>query len=261
MPRWPLAVIALPAAAAVWSGWVGLGGMCGFGLVHPLPGIIDGFTINTAITLPIGVEAYGAYALAAWLHPRTPATARTFARRSALGALGLGMLGQVAYHLLSAAHATRAPWPVVMVVSCLPVLVLGMGTGLVHLLREPAVVITPERETSEQTVADVPGSVPEDAPVAVPVIARVDVPASAVPTVPGPVRRTVAAGRPRTRAAKHRSRTPERVFADELGRGEIPSLRSVKARMNVGSDRARVILADLRTVLDARTPERVTVDA
>jgi hypothetical protein len=70
LPRfrcWPLILIAAPAAVAVWSGWVGLGGMCGFGIIHPLPGIWDSLRINTAITLPIGVESYGAYALYAWL--------------------------------------------------------------------------------------------------------------------------------------------------------------------------------------------------
>ena len=94
--RWPLFLIAAPAAVAVWSGWVGLGTLCGFGIVHPLPGIVPGFQLDTAITLPIGVEAYGAYALGAWLRPRVPGTARKFARSSAIGALLLGMLGQVA---------------------------------------------------------------------------------------------------------------------------------------------------------------------
>ena len=70
--RWPLVLIASPAAVAIWSGWVGLGELCGFGPIHPLPGIADGFAINTAITLPVGVEAYGAYALRAWLTPGTP---------------------------------------------------------------------------------------------------------------------------------------------------------------------------------------------
>ena len=134
LPRWPLFLIAAPAAVAVWSGWVGLGGMCGFGLVHPLPGIVGGLQLDTAITLPVGVEAYGAYALGAWLTPGTPERARAFARRSAIGALALGMLGQVVYHLLAAAHATRAPWPVVVLVSCLPVVTLGFGAALTHLL-------------------------------------------------------------------------------------------------------------------------------
>jgi hypothetical protein len=133
--RWPLFLIASPAAVAVWSGWVGLGGLCGFGIVHPLPGIADSFQLNTAITLPVGVEAYGAYALGAWLTPGTPRQARTFARRSAIGALVLGMFGQVIYHLLAAAHAARAPWPVVMLVACLPVVTLGFGAALTHLLR------------------------------------------------------------------------------------------------------------------------------
>jgi hypothetical protein len=136
LPRWPLFLIAAPAAVAVWSGWVGLGGLCGFGVVHPLPGIVPGLQLDTAITLPVGVEAYGAYALGAWLTPGTPRRARTFARRSAIGALALGMLGQVVYHLLAAAGATRTPWPVVVLVSCMPVTVLGFGAALTHLLRE-----------------------------------------------------------------------------------------------------------------------------
>jgi len=76
VPRWPLFLIGAPASIAVWSGWVSLGSLCGFGVVHPLPGIVDGFTLNTAITLPVGVEAYGAYALRAWLTPGTSDRAR-----------------------------------------------------------------------------------------------------------------------------------------------------------------------------------------
>jgi hypothetical protein len=138
LPAWPLMLIAAPAAVAVWSGWVGLGGLCGFGALAPLPGIAGGFRINTAITLPVGVEAYGAYALGAWLAPGAPPRARTFARRSAIGALALGMAGQVIYHLLAAAHAAAAPWPVVTLVACLPVATLGMATALTHLLHAPA---------------------------------------------------------------------------------------------------------------------------
>jgi hypothetical protein len=140
--RWPLVLIASPAAVAIWSGWVGLAELCGFGPIHPLPGIAGGVVINTAITLPVGVEAYGAYALRAWLTPGVPERAQRFARRSAIGALALGMCGQVIYHLLSAAHAARAPWPVVMLVSCIPVITLGFGAALTHLLREPEAAVT-----------------------------------------------------------------------------------------------------------------------
>jgi hypothetical protein len=122
---------------AIWSGWVGLGELCGFGVIHPLPGIIPAFRINMAITLPISVEAYGAYALGAWMSPGSPPAARRFAKWSAFGALAYGAAGQVIYHLLAAAHVTAAPWPVVVVVSCMPVAVLGLAAGLTHLLRQP----------------------------------------------------------------------------------------------------------------------------
>ncbi|MEV4762526.1 ABC transporter permease [Micromonospora chokoriensis] len=132
---WPVVLLALPAFVAIWSGWVGLGGLTGFGIVHPLPGIWDSFSINSAITLPIGVETYGAYALYVWLSGRVPAPARRFAKWSALGSLVVGALGQVAYHLLEAAGVTSAPWWITTAVACLPVAVLGMGAALAHLVR------------------------------------------------------------------------------------------------------------------------------
>jgi hypothetical protein len=186
--RWPLFLIAAPAAVAVWSGWGGLGTLCGFGLVHPLPGIVSGFTINTAITLPVGVEAYGAYALGAWLTPGTPAGATGFARNSSVGALLLGMLGQVAYHLLAAAHATRAPWPVVIAVSCLPVMTLGCGAALTHLLRVPVELA----EISQN--ADETGSAkgPETGAGAVPAFVAADAESAAMAAL----RASIAGGNP-----------------------------------------------------------------
>jgi hypothetical protein len=113
--------------------------MAGFGVVHPLPGIADHFELNSAITLPIGVEAYSAYALGTWLSAQPiSATARRFAAWSSLAALGLGLLGQVIYHLLSAWKYGTAPVAVVVLVACLPVLVLGAGAALHHLLGDPA---------------------------------------------------------------------------------------------------------------------------
>ncbi|RGC66409.1 hypothetical protein C5N14_23720 [Micromonospora sp. MW-13] len=132
---WPVVLLALPAFVAIWSGWVGLGGLTGFGVVHPLPGIWDSFSINSAITLPIGVETYGAYALYVWLSGRVPDLARRFAKWSAIASLLVGALGQVAYHLLVAAGVTSAPWWITTAVACLPVGVLGMGAALAHLVR------------------------------------------------------------------------------------------------------------------------------
>jgi hypothetical protein len=137
MPSWPLLVLAAPAAAEVWSGWVGIAQKTGFGLVRPLPGIWPALHLDTAITLPIGVEAYAAYALRAWLarDPAISARTRRFAKWSAIFSFALGMAGQVAYHLMAQAGTTRAPWAITTIVSCLPVLVLGMGTALAHMLR------------------------------------------------------------------------------------------------------------------------------
>ena len=132
---WPVVLLAMPAFVAVWSGWVGLGELTGFGVMHPLPGIWDGLSINTAITLPIGVETYAAYALYVALSGRVPRRARRFAAWSAVASLLAGALGQVAYHLLNAAGVTHAPWPVTTAVACLPVAVLGMGAALAHLVR------------------------------------------------------------------------------------------------------------------------------
>lgn len=133
--RWPLLVIGTAAAVAIWSGWVALGAMCGFGLVQPLPGIVP-WRIDTAITLPVSMEAYGAYALGVWLSPSTPRRARRFAGKSAMGSLALGTSGQVIYHLLAAAHAAMAPWPVTVLVACIPVAALAMAAALAHLLRD-----------------------------------------------------------------------------------------------------------------------------
>ena len=49
---WPLFVLAPPAVVAVWSGWVGIGQMTGFGQVHPLPGLWDSLHVNTATRGP-----------------------------------------------------------------------------------------------------------------------------------------------------------------------------------------------------------------
>ena len=63
---------------------------------------------------------------------------RRFAKWSAICSFALGMAGQVAYHLMAQAGMARAPWAITTLVSCLPVLVLGMGTALAHLLRADA---------------------------------------------------------------------------------------------------------------------------
>ncbi len=162
---WPLLVLAAPAAAEVWSGWVGIAQKTGFGLVSPLPGIWPSLHLDTAITLPVGVEAYAAYALRTWLARDQVISGRTrrFAKWSAICTFALGMAGQVAYHLMAQAGMTRAPWAITTIVSCLPVLVLAMGTALAHMLRADAEATdTPDSGTGPPAVLRSLSWSPED---------------------------------------------------------------------------------------------------
>jgi hypothetical protein len=169
MRSWPLLVLAAPAAAEVWSGWVGIAQKTGFGQVTPLPGIWPSLHLDTAITLPVGVEAYAAYALRAWLASEHTVSARTrrFAKWSAIFSFALGMAGQIAYHLLAQADAARAPWPITTIVSCLPVLVLAMGTTLAHMLRADTAERAPDNpaggSATPPSLADRSGPGPDQA--------------------------------------------------------------------------------------------------
>jgi hypothetical protein len=133
---WPLVIIALAAAVAVWGGWVRLGELTGFGPINLLPGIGRGFTLNTAVVLPLSVEFYSAYALRVLLaSERLPAAARRFARRSFVASLSVGGGAQIASHIMGASSVAAAPWPVTTLVACVPLLVIGLATGLATLVR------------------------------------------------------------------------------------------------------------------------------
>ncbi len=139
----------------MWSGWVGVAQKTGFGLVSPLPGIWPSLHLDTAITLPVGVEAYAAYTLRAWLARDRSISSRTrrFAKWSAICSFTLGMAGQVAYHLLAQVGMARTPWAITTVVYCLPVLVLAMGTALAHMLRADAEATdTPDNRTGPPAI-------------------------------------------------------------------------------------------------------------
>ena len=77
------------------------------------------------------------------------ARTRRFARWSAIGSLLLGMAGQVACHLLTRARTAHAPSGITTAVSCLPVLVLGMGATLTHLLRADAHQLASPRQGND----------------------------------------------------------------------------------------------------------------
>lgn len=200
---WPLFLLSLPAFVSIWGGWVGMGRLTGFGPINLLPGIAD-FTVDTAITLPIGLETYAAYSMYAWLAAAHLSTStRRFAKWSALGSLVLGMAGQAAYHVMAAQGTVKAPVEIVIVVSAIPVIVLGLGTGLAHAMRKDwhayQATLQVARADAGTDVPEVPAVAPverqsEPEPATAPVERHVpEVPAVA----PAPVAENVPAPAPR----------------------------------------------------------------
>lgn len=189
------AVVGLVAASAfvsIWGGWVGLGGLAGFGPVNLLPGIGDGMTVDLAITLPLGIESYAAIALYVAVSGIVTGSARLFAWCSAVGALLLGAVGQSLYHVLTAEEGgSAAPLGVVIFVSVLPVAVLGLASVLLHLAeaahrgaREEAASAAPVTDedaplTAEETPLP-PSAATEDETAPAPVVNT-----SAMPPAPG----------------------------------------------------------------------------
>lgn len=153
--RWPVIPLAGAAFVAIWGGWVDLGRMAGFGTVNLLPGIAD-VRVDLAITLPLGMEVYAAYAMGAWLTSRPMSTGtRQFAMWSALAALVFGAVGQVAYHLMVSLGIETAPWQIVVVVASIPVAVLGMGSALAHQIHADE-----QRRTTSSTSSAATGETP-----------------------------------------------------------------------------------------------------
>lgn len=256
--RWPVAVISLPAAVATWSGWVGLGEMAAFGKVKLLPGLWDDLQLNTAITLPIGVEAYAAFAISAALTSAPVAKqTRRFAWISSVCALGLGMGAQVAYHLLKNAGLTAAPWQITTFVSCLPVLVLGLGAVLAHMLHR------------DRTAAASPAAVVET-PVAVSDLEEIQ-PAAVVPqqapipdtsdSVSGPSE-TPAVEAPGDASAGVNLRHPERVLSEvsDAGQKEHGLDHSIRAARADGMT-VREIVAAFHPVKKWRVEEALKSDS
>ena len=113
----------------------------------------------------VGAEAYAAYALRAWLARDRSISGRTrrFAKWSATCSFALGMAGQIAYHLMTQAGMARAPWPITTIMSCLPVLVLAMGTALAHMLRaEAEAADTPDSRTGPPAILRLLSWSPQD---------------------------------------------------------------------------------------------------
>ena len=247
---WPLAAIAAPAAVAIWSGWVGLGAMCGFGLVQPLPGIVS-WHLDTAITLPVGIESYGAYALYTWLgESGSSGRARRFARGSALGAAALGCLGQVAFHLMAAAGWHRAPWYVVMLVACLPVITLFFAATLTHLIRAPETAPEVTASPAAQITLTAPAGVTPEPDSSHPQEADAGHPAEPGSSQPEPATQVT-----RRAPSRRRTQVTRQGISDDDLKAELRSalksdpditVAAAAKKLKRGRDRIRPLLEEVR---------------
>jgi len=142
------------------------------------------------------------------------------------------MCGQVIYHLLDAAHAARAPWPVVVLVSCMPVVTLGFGAALTHLLRATAAETAPGVH---------PVTAPRVHPHGAPGVHLNGA------SAPAPVTASKRTRKPVTEA------DAEVHFAADLAAGQTPSARRIRRELKVGQPRAAEIRQHLETVITAST--------
>jgi len=148
---WPLLVLAAPAAAEVRVGRHRAEDRNRAGL--PLPGIWPSLHLDTAVTLPVSRPTPHTRYAPGWHATARSAPGPAGSPSGRRSSFALGMAGQVAYHLLAQAGMARAPWAITTIVSCLPVLVLAMGTALAHMLRADAdATDTPDSRTGPPAV-------------------------------------------------------------------------------------------------------------
>jgi hypothetical protein len=121
---WVMAGMAVAAASAAVASFTGLRGLA----------VVAGWPGRLAWLLPITIDAYAMTSARVWLAGTTRSRrARRFARANATGAISASILGNAAYHAISA-HLLTVSWPIVVVVGAVPAAVLGL-TAHLHALR------------------------------------------------------------------------------------------------------------------------------
>jgi hypothetical protein len=119
-----MAAVSLSAAVSSYSGLASLADLAGWN--HRL-----------ALLLPLTIDAYAVTATRVWLSPKTAGRrARRWAKGNAVGAIATSVAGNAVSHA-AAAHVFTPSWPVVVMVSAIPSIVLGLITHLWHLRNTP----------------------------------------------------------------------------------------------------------------------------
>jgi hypothetical protein len=191
--------------------------------------LAHGYALGTARLLPVSVDGL---IVAASLALITGARAQQETPRLARAGLVLGIVATVLANVAAGARYGLTgevvnAWPAVAFIVASEI--------LLHMVRGPQGV--PGVDGATGTVA---APLLADEPVPVPEIVPVDTTASTVYPAPArPVRAVSARVPSRSPAAK--ARTPERIFAAEIQAGEVPSIRTIKARAKCGTPRAQEI--------------------
>jgi hypothetical protein len=200
-------------------------------IAHMMPVSVDGLIIASSAALLTGAgHAVARLGLALGIVATLYANVETGIRYGVVGAL-------------------VALWPAVAFIVASEILL-----GTVRRAGATPAAIEAAGAVSETVTEDVPDDVPAIVPADVPETTPAAEPVGTVYPVPAPVPPTVAARAPR-RAPAGKSSLPEKVFAAEVGRGELPSLRAIKQRARCGTDRARAIRDDLARLIEEERPE------
>lgn len=117
---WVIAGMSVTACAAAVSSFSGLRSLAG----------ATGWPETLAPLLPFTIDAYAMTATRVWVSKGTGTkAARRFARWNAIGAIGLSLIGNAAWHLI-AAKVLTVTWPIVVLVGAVPPAVLGLLSHL-----------------------------------------------------------------------------------------------------------------------------------
>ncbi|WP_239310624.1 DUF2637 domain-containing protein [Frankia sp. Cj3] len=118
-------MLAVAVAAAVLS----FSTLSGLAELAGVSGEVLGFKL--AWLLPIAIDAYAVTATRVWLRNTATGHVRQYARSNAVGAIGLSVTGNGAYHFFASAGVTSltsvsSGWLVVVTVSAVPPVILGL---------------------------------------------------------------------------------------------------------------------------------------
>jgi hypothetical protein len=135
---WVMVGMAVAAASAATTSFTGLRGLA----------LAAGWPDRLAWLLPLTIDAYAMTSTRVWLAPGRSQRGRGYAQANAIGAIGVSILGNAVFHMLSTGLLTVA-WPIVVSVGAVPAAVLGL-TAHLHALR----AVEPGEDEAESGTQD-----------------------------------------------------------------------------------------------------------